>query len=89
MEDGNNEYFSQIYRQLKEVFPVVKIYAVIPDELEGFQNYILVGFKSNNDSNNEIINNLKDNEVEIVPKEQPKVFTDDFAPFEKFFIYKN
>ncbi len=89
LEDGNNEYFSQIYRQLKEVFPVVKIYAVIPDELEEFQNYILVGFKSNNDSNNEIINNLKDNEVEIVPKEQPEVFTDDFAPFEKFFIYKN
>ena len=81
-----SNYLQQICKQLNTVFPVIKVYPLIPDDPERFQNIIIVGLKNNNKINKTFTDKLKDFEMNITVPNNIIPYTDNFAPFEKFII---
>ena len=77
-------YLKQIYTQLKSEFPQVSIYKVENDEGfddKKYQNYVICGYKSNNNRN--IKEKLLYLEVKNI-KETSEIYTDIYSPIEKF-----
>ena len=81
-----SNYLQQICKQLNTVFPVIKVYPLIPDDPERYQNIIIVGLKNNNKINKTFTDKLKDFEMNITVPNNIIPYTDNFAPFEKFII---
>ena len=84
-----NEYLNQIYTQVKSVFPDVVCYSEykIKDKYK-FYNIVITAYNNPNSANSkEIKQIMKSNEYGNVNITN-KIFTDKYAPIEKFEIYK-
>ncbi len=82
------EYLNQIYTQLKSVFPEVRCYSEYKIEPnQQIYNIVICAFKNSTDINSlEIKQTMEENEYKDVNITN-KLFTDKYAPIEKFEIY--
>lgn len=76
-------YINQIYTQIDAFFPETKLYKTKQKDYD-HGNYIIIGFKNPNDGNSIKIKELLSNREIKDVKKIDKIFTDNFAPVEKF-----
>jgi len=93
LEPRKNEFLLSQIATYQSVFPYVNLYAVQypdPDEKQKafFQNFMLVGIKSNEPpsqhSNDPELDKYLSHKMEVKATEKPLVFTDEYAPVEFF-----